>query len=76
MHALSEFALKRPASLAEAAALLAAEPLARIVAGGTDLLPNLRRGLGAPPVLIDLSRSAGLRRHRAAADGSLRSAPG
>jgi 4-hydroxybenzoyl-CoA reductase subunit beta len=59
MHALPEFALHRPGSLAEAAALLAAEPAARIVAGGTDLLPNLRRGLGHPPALIDLSAVLG-----------------
>jgi len=55
MHALPEFTLHRPASLAEAVALLAAEPGARLVAGGTDLLPNLRRGLERPPVLVDLS---------------------
>jgi 4-hydroxybenzoyl-CoA reductase subunit beta len=55
MHALSEFTLQRPGTLADAAALLAAEPQARLVAGGTDLLPNLRRGIEVPPVLIDLS---------------------
>ena len=55
MHALPEFELRRPASLAEAAALLGGEPAARLVAGGTDLLPNLRRGLERPRVLVDLS---------------------
>jgi 4-hydroxybenzoyl-CoA reductase subunit beta len=60
MHALPEFNLRRPASLAQAAALLAAQPGARLVAGGTDLLPNLRRGLEQPPVLIDLSALHGL----------------
>jgi len=59
MHALSEFTLERPGTLAEAAALLAAEPGARLVAGGTDLLPNLRRGLERPRVLVDLSGLAG-----------------
>jgi 4-hydroxybenzoyl-CoA reductase subunit beta len=59
MHALPEFSLHRPGTLAEAAALLAAQPAARIVAGGTDLLPNLRRGLGHPPALIDLSGVSG-----------------
>ena len=49
------FELKRPKSLAEAAALLAALPAARLVAGGTDLVPNLRRGIERPPVLVDLS---------------------
>ena len=59
MHALPEFTLQRPRTLAEAAALLAAEPAARLVAGGTDLLPNLRRGLERPRVLVDLSGLAG-----------------
>ena len=59
MHALPEFTLQRPGTLAEAAALLAAEPGARLVAGGTDLLPNLRRGLERPRVLVDLSGLAG-----------------
>jgi 4-hydroxybenzoyl-CoA reductase subunit beta len=59
MQALPEFTLRRPATLAEAAALLASEPQARLVAGGTDLLPNLRRGLEKPATLIDLSGLAG-----------------
>ena len=71
MHPLPEFTLQRPASLAEAAALLAAEPLARLVAGGTDLVPNLRRGLERPPVLIDLSGLAGFGAVETAADGGI-----
>lgn len=59
MHALPEFTLRRPADAAAAAALLASEPEARLVAGGTDLLPNLRRGLERPAVLIDLSALRG-----------------
>jgi 4-hydroxybenzoyl-CoA reductase subunit beta len=59
MHALPEFALRRPATLAEAASLLAARPDARLVAGGTDLLPNLRRGLDCPSLLIDISALRG-----------------
>ncbi|MDF2467185.1 MAG: 4-hydroxybenzoyl-CoA reductase beta subunit [Ramlibacter sp.] len=55
MHALPEFELRRPANLAEAAAMLGSEPATRLVAGGTDLLPNLRRGLERPRVLVDLS---------------------
>ena len=49
------FTVKRPRSLAEATALLAAQPDARLVAGGTDLVPNLRRGIERPPALVDLS---------------------
>lgn len=58
MQRLPDFRLQRPASLAEAAALLAAEPAARLVAGGTDLVPNLRRGLASPPLLVDLGAVA------------------
>ncbi len=51
---MSAFELKRPSSLAQAASLLAADPSARLIAGGTDLVPNLRRGLERPATLIDL----------------------
>lgn len=50
---LPELVLLRPRSLAEAA-VFAANPLARLVAGGTDLIANLRRGLEAPRVLVSL----------------------
>jgi len=53
MIALPAFRLLRPANLAEAARL-AAEPYARVIAGGTGLLPNLRLGLGAPRTLVSL----------------------
>ena len=56
MNAMQEFKLQRPKSIAEAAALLATEPGARLLAGGTDLVPNLRRGIERPPLLIDLAR--------------------
>lgn len=36
-------------------------PGARIVAGGTDILPNLKHYLDTPPVLISLSRVTALR---------------
>lgn len=54
MPRLPAFELQRPISLAAAAALLAAEPGARLLAGGTDLMPNLRRGIEQPRVLVDL----------------------
>ena len=71
MHALPEFILRRPAGLAEVAAMLAAEPASRLIAGGTDLLPNLRRGLERPPVLIDLSGVAAFNGVEEAADGGI-----
>ena len=51
---MTPFALRSPKSLAQAVEMLAAEPRARVIAGGTDLMPNLRRGIGAPEQLIDV----------------------
>jgi 4-hydroxybenzoyl-CoA reductase subunit beta len=59
MERLPDFQLSRPASYAEAAALLAGDPQARLLAGGTDLVPNLRRGLEAPTRLVDLGQVQG-----------------
>jgi len=59
METMPAFALRRPTSLAEAVHLLATEPGARLLAGGTDLIPNLRRGITRAPVLIDVSRISG-----------------
>jgi 4-hydroxybenzoyl-CoA reductase subunit beta len=58
---LPELELLRPRSLAEAAEL-AANPLARVIAGGTALLPNLGHGLAAPRALVSLERLSELRR--------------
>jgi 4-hydroxybenzoyl-CoA reductase subunit beta len=58
MAAMADFDWLRPATLADAAALLA-RPGARLLAGGTDLLPNLRRGLLAPRCLVDLGALPG-----------------
>jgi len=56
------FAYARPASLAEAVALLEAHgPDARVLAGGTDLIVRLRDGSAAPAVVIDVKRIAELR---------------
>ena len=56
------FAYARPASLAEAVALLQAHgPDARVLAGGTDLIVRLRDGSAVPVVVIDVKRIAELR---------------
>jgi 4-hydroxybenzoyl-CoA reductase subunit beta len=52
---LPEFTLERPRSLGEAAAL-ASRPGARLLAGGTGLIPNLRLGLEAPKALVSLEQ--------------------
>jgi 4-hydroxybenzoyl-CoA reductase subunit beta len=54
MRALSEIELLRPATAADAVLLLRREG-ATALAGGTDLLPNLGRGLHAPKRLVDLA---------------------
>ncbi len=51
---LQPFELRRPRSIDEAVVLLAAEPGARLLAGGTDVVPNLRRGIERAPLLVDL----------------------
>ena len=60
MNLLPDFRCHRPTTLEEAVRLKAASPETRFVAGGTDLLVNLRRGLGEPSALIDLTAIADL----------------
>lgn len=71
LHTLPDFTLERPTTLDEALTALAREPGARAIAGGTDLLPNMRHGLAAPPRLIDLSGLPGMAEIRIGADGAL-----
>jgi 4-hydroxybenzoyl-CoA reductase subunit beta len=71
MDRLPHFALARPASLVDAVRLLMANPEGRILAGGTDLIPNLRRGIGTPALVVDLSAIHGLDAIEEA-DGGLR----
>jgi len=53
---LHDFAYQRARSLAEAAELLARlGPDARIMAGGTDLLPNMRAAIARPSTLVSLN---------------------
>ncbi len=54
MERTPKFDLMRPRTAIEAAGMLAAEPMARLLAGGTDLVPNMRRGIERPSVLVDL----------------------
>ena len=71
MNALHDLRTLRPASIDEAVRALAEEG-AQPLAGGTDLLPNLRRGLGTPRALVDLTAIAALDAITVQADGSLR----
>ena len=57
MMRLPWFRYQSPANVAEAARMLAAEgPEAMLVAGGTDLLPNMKRRQQTPATLISLAR--------------------
>jgi 4-hydroxybenzoyl-CoA reductase subunit beta len=67
---LPAFEVMRPATIDEAVAICHAQPGARYLAGGTDLIVNLRRGLGAPPALIDLSRVDELGELRCGTEGA------
>jgi 4-hydroxybenzoyl-CoA reductase subunit beta len=55
MDSLPEFIVVRPRSLKEAIEARGLYPDARFLGGGTDLLVNIRRGIVAPPVLIDIN---------------------
>jgi 4-hydroxybenzoyl-CoA reductase subunit beta len=61
MEALPEFELHRPTTIAAALAALAGNGSARLVAGGTDLIVNMRRGLVEAGHLVDLGAIAELR---------------
>lgn len=60
MLRLPEMEVAVPTSVDEAVALLAS-PGARVVAGGTDILPNLKHRLDRPPLLVSLARLTALR---------------
>lgn len=60
MLRLPRFEVRTPESVEEAVAALA-QTDARLVAGGSDILPNLKHRLDRPPVLVSLSRVSALR---------------
>jgi carbon-monoxide dehydrogenase medium subunit len=68
---LREVAYARPASLAEAVELLAANDGARALAGGQTLINVMKARAGSPDALIDLSRIEELKGIDLAADGTL-----
>ena len=68
MDALPEFRVLNPTTLADAWGGRPANPASKPLGGGTDLVVNMRRGIVAPPVLIDLNRVEGLSTIKADAD--------
>ncbi len=71
MLRLPRFELRQPESLTDAVRLLADLPGAMLLAGGTDLLPNLKHELFAPQVVVSLGRVGELRGIRREPDGTL-----
>jgi 4-hydroxybenzoyl-CoA reductase subunit beta len=61
MLRLPSFELESPDTIEGVVAALQARPGARLVAGGTDILPNLKHFLDTPPALVSLARVTALR---------------
>lgn len=57
---MPSLAFHAPRSIEEAVACLAATPEAKVLAGGTDLIVQMRSGRSAPGAVVDLKRIAGL----------------
>lgn len=73
MMRLPAFKYLAPHSVAETVLMLSSEgPGATVVAGGTDLYPNMKRRHQVPKTVVSLRRVADLRGTHAGADGSLR----
>lgn len=71
MSSLPNFQYLRPATALDAIRMRAAHPASQFIAGGTDLLPNMRRGLVDSEAVIDLAGIAELA-EIAETDGRLR----
>jgi len=61
MLRLPKFELASPTTVTEAVALLVSNPGSMVIAGGTDLLPNVKHELFTPPLVVSLAAIAELR---------------
>jgi len=69
---VNRFAFARPGDLAEAVREAAADPGARFIAGGTNLVDLLKYDVERPSRLIDITRLPGLNTIEETAEGGLR----
>src|SRR4051812_357721 len=69
--AMNNFQYARANDVADAIRLLAADPGAKLIAGGTNLIDLMKENVECPSRLIDISRLP-LRKVEEMADGSLR----
>ena len=51
---LPKFEYLQPTSIAEAVSMLHSNPAAKILAGGTDLLVNMKHRVEVPPVVVNI----------------------
>ncbi len=72
MEYLPDFDYLRPNTVDEALSLRRERPDARFLAGGTDLIVNIRRGIVDPEAVIDLTGIAEIRSVTRQDDGGLR----
>jgi 4-hydroxybenzoyl-CoA reductase subunit beta len=56
MLRLPQFEIASPTTVREAVELLAGTPGALVIAGGTDLVPNMKHELFTPPLVVSLAR--------------------
>ena len=71
MENMPAFTLHRPETAAEAVRLKASDATSRYLAGGTDMIVNVRRGIEEPDSMIDLTAIAAIT-EISAEDGGLR----
>ncbi len=72
MMRLPWFEFRAPRTVAEAAKILAGEgPQAMLIAGGTDLIPNMKRRHQSPKTLVSLRRVAELKKSNGALGAGL-----
>ena len=69
MDILPQFRVATPATIADAVAASRQHRAGRFIAGGTDLMVNLRHGIGDPDALIDLRGIPELRQRSAGPEG-------
>jgi xanthine dehydrogenase YagS FAD-binding subunit len=69
---MNRFSYARPDDLAGAVAQAVAEPSARVIAGGTNLIDLMKYNVERPARLIDITRLSGLNAIEATPDGGLR----
>ncbi len=67
---MPDFEYIQPETVVQVCSMLSQQPGAAVLAGGTDLLVNLKHGFIKPPILIDLRKITGLNLIELTAEGA------